>query len=197
MNMDRLKLEILYYLDAGFAFEASNFDLEPSALNGLLHKMLDDDLIIREIPVDLSAENINNQLMKITSKGSEFLKQINSEIQKNILEVLKENQFTGGLTSSKISRQLFIHLRHKEMEAYLKVLNDKSLIKIDKKRIHVYKSPDKKINIPASTHEEFRISENGLIFLETGYEKLIFNKRKFKSGKLKERYNHHESEIKK
>jgi hypothetical protein len=174
MTRERLILKYLYYIEA-MPQEINNelFDMSFEDYAKNLLRIQKDGLIQGAVP--LYADNtiyvLNINDLNITTVGIEYLKRINEEIIKNILEVLHANQFDKSFSDNQIRRELFIHLNHKEMESFLHNLVKKKLIDKEVKKIPAYKDTfNPKSSVPASTQQKYRISVKGAEYIENDFQ---------------------------
>lgn len=174
--MDREKqiMTVLDHLnDSNTNFNENSLGLSIEQFASLIHGMQEDNLIdnIYIQYADNVPYYINLEDARITVNGIEYLKNINIIIENDILQILYDNRYDSDLSDGKIKREVFIHLRHKEIEAFIKILIDKGLINIEKKRVAGYKHPtNKEFNTPATTIEKFRISQKGIKYVENGFK---------------------------
>lgn len=171
----RIFLNVLWYVNnSGENIKKEFFNLEFEQYAKLLLDIQEEGLIkgVEALYADNTIYELNIENISITLEGIEYLKKMNEEIQKNILEILYENRFEKSLTHGRIKNRVFTHLKHNEIEAYLNLLKDKGYIKEEKKRIPAFKNPvNKSFNTPASTQEFYRISVEGTEFVENNFMK--------------------------
>lgn len=122
---------------------------------------------VSHMNADDSIYYLHTDDISLTLQGVEYLKNINEEVQKNILEILYENRFDMSLTSGQIRHKIFIHLRNPEIDAHLNLLKDKRYLIEETEKIPGVKG---KFSSPASTQKRFRISPQGIAFVESGFK---------------------------
>ena len=174
--MDREKqiMIVLNHLnDLNTNFNQNSLGLSLEQFASLIKGMQQDNLIsnICIQYADNKPYYINLEDARITVNGIEYLKNINIIIENDILQILYDNMYESALSDGSIKKDLFIHSKSKVVESYMKVLINKDLVYIEKKRVAGYKHPtNKEFNTPATTIEKFRISQNGIKYVENGFK---------------------------
>lgn len=176
MNRDRLILKILYHAKINpILLSERTFDMEFSEYANFIFDIQKDSLISGMLPLIENDKTIglDTTNFKIEPKGLELLEKIDDEVQRNILEVLKENQFQKSLTTSQVSKKLFIPLHHNVLESYFHVLCKKGYVDREVEKIPAIKIPLKSpYSSSASTEERFRISIKGVEYIEREYKEI-------------------------
>lgn len=171
MNREQLLLTILNCLDNGDMLSVDDFNMELGELTNVFLSMQKDGLIQNVAP--LYADNkvyfLDMERISLATNGIDYLKRLPQEVQKNILQTLHDNRFSGSLSISKIRKKIFLNFHKREIEAYLKILKDKGYVIIEtKKAFH-----NKETKFAPVAESEYRISEQGAIFVENGFEETI------------------------
>lgn len=172
---ERIFLNVLWSVDSsGKNIEKEFFNLKFEQYAKLLLDIQEEGLIkgVEALHADDTICELNIENINITLEGIEYLKKMDEEIQKNILEILHENRLKKSLTNGQIKKEVFTHLKHNEIEAHLNLLKDKGYIKEEKIRIPAFKSHvNKSFNTPASTQKKYRISPDGIEYVENNFKK--------------------------
>lgn len=172
---ERIFLNVLWSVDSsGKNIEKEFFNLKFEQYAKLLLDIQEEGLIkgVEALHADDTICELNIENINITLEGIEYLKKMDEEIQKNILEILHENRLKKSLTNGQIKKEVFTHLKHNEIEAHLNILKDLGYIKEEKTRIPAFKSQTNKyLSTPASTQKKYRISPDGIEYVENNFKK--------------------------
>lgn len=168
---ERIFLDVLWYVNNHDEnIKKEHFNLEFEQYAKLLLDIEEEGLIkgVEALYADNTICELNIENISITLEGIEYLKKMDEEIQKNILEILYEDRFEKSLTHGQIRKEVFTHLKHNEMEAYLNLLIEKGYIKVEP----AFKNPaNKSFNTSASIQVVYRISVEGTELVENNFKK--------------------------